>query len=71
MRVLCDFVSDHNLEEAKSNATKQAYWQDAADALKRECGGASRHWRQVRKKWRDLSYRAKLSKRKGELNAFI
>ena len=77
MQALCNFVkSNQDFQEklyckevGNKNAAKQRFWETAAEAIKLKSGN-DRHWRQVRKKWADLSYCAKTSIRKGMIGTY-
>ena len=67
IRTLCEFVKKHKAklfglgEEGYKkgvNAAKKKHWELAAALINEKCA-TDRHWSQVRKKWKDLSYNAR------------
>ena len=67
VRTLCEFVKTHKEklfglgEEANKkgvNAAKKKHWELAASIINEQFA-TKRHWSQVRKKWKDLSYYAR------------
>ena len=66
VKILSQFVRDHTAQlcgtrckaSAKVDYVKKTFWQKASDVLK-ACGGKDRDWTKIRKKWQDVSSKAR------------
>ncbi|CAK8673749.1 unnamed protein product [Clavelina lepadiformis] len=74
IQILCDFVRENKAQlfgigqvggKKGINAIKKKHWEICAAMINTKAG-KSRHWSQVRKKWKDLSYFARSCQKKEE-----